>query len=98
MKNTCFNPLAEQELFDAANYYQKQEFGLGLRYLDEVEQAINFIVRYPEAGFQVRGSIRRILLPKFPYFLVYRVLPDQQIRILAVAHHKRRPEYWSTRN
>ncbi|MFM5997101.1 MAG: F0F1 ATP synthase subunit epsilon [Dolichospermum sp.] len=44
-----------------------------------------------------RGSIRRLVIPKFPYSLLYRVLEDEQIRILAVAHYKRKPFYWSKR-
>ena len=97
MKNIIFHPLAEQELIDAAAYYEEQRRGLGLEYLEEVEHAVNFLTRYPEAGSRVRGSVRRLTLPKFSYSLLYRVLEDTQIRVLAVAHHKRRPQYWLDR-
>jgi toxin ParE1/3/4 len=96
MKSVIFHPLAEQELLDAVSYYEEQETGLGLEYLSEVEHAVNFLVRYPEAGSKVRGSIRRLTLPKFPYSLLYRV-SEEQIRVLAVAHHKRKPQYWVDR-
>jgi len=97
MRSIVFHPLAEQELIDAAAYYEEQSLGLGLEYLGEVEHAVNFLTRYPEAGSKVRGSVRRLTLPKFPYSLLYRMLEDDQIRILAVAHHKRRPQYWLNR-
>ena len=96
MRSVIFHPLAEQELLDAVSYYEEQETGLGLEYLSEVEHAVNFLVRYPEAGSKVRGSIRRLTLPKFPYSLLYRV-SEEQIRVLAVAHHKRKPQYWVDR-
>jgi toxin ParE1/3/4 len=96
MKSVIFNPLAEQELLDAVSYYEEQEAGLGLEYLSEVEHAVNFLMRYPETGAKVRDSIRRLPLPKFPYSLLYSVL-EEQIRILAVAHHKRKPQYWIDR-
>lgn len=96
MRNVIFHPLAEQELLDAIYYYEKQETGLGLDYLDGVEHAVNFLVRYPEAGAKVKGTIRRLTLPKFPYSLLYRVAAEH-IRVLAVAHHKRRPKYWVDR-
>jgi toxin ParE1/3/4 len=96
MRSVIFHPLAEQELLDAVSYYEEQETGLGLEYLGEVEHAVNFLVRYPEAGAKVSGSIRRLTLPKFPYSLLYRLL-DDQIRILAVGHHKRKPQYWINR-
>jgi toxin ParE1/3/4 len=96
MRSVIFHQLAEQELLDAVFYYEEQETGLGLEYLGEVEHAVNFLIRYPEAGSRVRGTIRRLTLPKFPYSLLYRVL-EKQIRILAVAHHKRKPQYWVDR-
>lgn len=94
MKTVVFHPLAEQELIDASAYYEEQRSGLGLEYLKEVENAVNFLVRYPEAGSTVRGSIRRLILPRFSYSLLYRVLENDRLRILAVAHHKRKPDYW----
>lgn len=94
MRTAVFHPLAEQELIDAASYYEEQKPTLGLECLEEVENAVNFLISYPEAGSIVRGYIRRLILPRFPYSLLYRVLEDGHIRILAVAHHKRRPQYW----
>jgi toxin ParE1/3/4 len=96
MKSVIFHPLAEQELLDAVSYYEQQEAGLGLDYLGEVEHAVNFLVRYPEAGGKVRGTVRRLTFPKFPYSLLYRVV-EEQIRVLALAHHKRKPQYWVDR-
>jgi hypothetical protein len=42
------------------------------------------------------GNFRRLLLRKYPYFVVFRELP-RRIQILAVAHAKRRPGYWRAR-
>jgi toxin ParE1/3/4 len=98
MKNVVFHPLAEQELIDAVAYYEEQKLGLGLEYLEEIENAVNFLTRYPEAGSKVRGLVRRLTLPKFPYSLLYRMVEDEKIRVLAVAHHKRKPQYWLDRD
>ena len=97
MITVIFHPLAEQELTDAINYYEQQKTDIGLEYLEAVEQAVNCLIYYPEIGAKIRGSIRRLILPKFPYSLLYRVLEGEEIRILAVAHHKRKPFYWSRR-
>jgi hypothetical protein len=64
MRVIVFHPLADQELVDAVAYYEEQKLGLGLEYLEEVEYAVNLLVRYSEAGSKVRGSIRRLVLPK----------------------------------
>jgi toxin ParE1/3/4 len=97
MKTIIFHPLAKQELADAVAYYEAQRFGLGEEYLDEIEDTAALIAQYSEAGAIARGTIRRVVLPKFPYSLLYRILPTDEIRILAVAHHKRRPNYWAGR-
>lgn len=94
MRTVVFNSLAEQELADAVAYYKEQRLELELEYLEEVEHAVNLLRCYPETGSKIRDSIRRLVLPRFPYSLLYRVLEDGQIRVLAVAHHKRRPQYW----
>jgi hypothetical protein len=58
VNSIVFHPLAEQELMDAATYHEQQRLGLGLEYLGEVEHAVNFLSRYPEAGSEVRGFVR----------------------------------------
>ena len=97
MRSVVFHPLAEQELIDAAVYCEEENQGLWLEYLSEVEHAANLLARYPSTGSVIRGSIRRVILPKFPYSLLYRVVDQEVIRILAVAHHKRKPRYWVDR-
>nr|CBX31560.1 hypothetical protein N47_E50720 [uncultured Desulfobacterium sp.] len=44
----------------------------------------------------LKAPFRRHLLPKFPYSIIYAIEPDH-IRIIAVAHSKRKPGYWSAR-
>lgn len=97
MRNVIFHPLAVQELIDTAVYYEEENQGLGLEYLLEVERAANLLIRYPNSGSVIRGFVRRLILPRFPYSLLYRVVDEELIRILAVAHHKRKPQYWVDR-
>ncbi|GAB6061427.1 type II toxin-antitoxin system RelE/ParE family toxin [Deferrisoma palaeochoriense] len=87
---------AEQELNEAADFYDLESPGLGAVFIREVERTIENIRRFPEAAPLLRGRVRRWTLPHFPYTIVYSVRP-QEIRILAVAHQKRRPFYWTPR-
>ena len=43
----------------------------------------------------VRGT-RSFLLRRFPFALVYRIEPDV-LRVIALAHQRRRPNYWRKR-
>jgi hypothetical protein len=88
-----FHRLAEHELNEAAQYYDLEEPGLGSSFLEEVDRCLQSIEAYPEAGAVLHGSVRRRLLRRFPYALVYKIKPNG-IRILAVMNLKRRPMYW----
>jgi toxin ParE1/3/4 len=91
-----FHTLAERELNDAASYYQREQPGLGEAFLREVERGISFVLDHPEGAPRVYGSVRRKLLARFPYALLYE-RRDAEIRFLAVMNLKRRPFYWTER-
>ena len=94
--NVSFNPLAELELNDAADYYRTESQSLSRAFVSEVQRCCELIVEHPESGHIVAGSIRRRLVRRFPYAVLYSVRPDV-IRVLAIMNMKRRPAYWSGR-
>jgi hypothetical protein len=85
---------AGEELDAATAWYEEQEAGLGGDLLIEVDRAIAAIAASPAAWPLVRRKtgLRRFLLARFPYALLYEHL-DDELRILAVAHTRRRPGY-----
>jgi toxin ParE1/3/4 len=87
---------AEAEINEAADFYDVASPGLGRVFLDEIQHALERITEFPEAAPLIRGRVRKRVVAKFPYSLVYSVRPEA-IRILAAAHHKRRPFYWRGR-
>lgn len=88
--------MAEAEINEAADFYDLEDPGLGSVFIDELERGIESIYQFPEAARLVRGRVRKKPLVRFPYSLVYSVRSDE-VRLLAVAHQKRRPFYWSGR-
>ena len=91
-------PEAEQELEDAALWYEGQRPGLGRRFLGSVAATIDRVRRFPQAGAPVPYVpadllARRAPVKDFPYHVVYLATPSA-IRILAFAHDRRRPGYW----
>ena len=91
-----FHPEAEQEFVEAAAYYERNVRGLGERFGSEVRHAIERLLEYPELGSPIDADLRRLLLTRFPYFLIYSFTADL-LRVVAVAHSRRRPGYWRTR-
>ena len=91
-----FHALAERELEDTALYYERERPGLGAAFVAEVERCITAIALHPAIGAPVHADIRRRLLRRFPYALLYRAR-DGAVHILAVMNLRRRPAYWITR-
>lgn len=90
-------PAAFSELQRAAAYYALHgNAQLALEFVAEFERATKLIRAAPQLGAVFRGSYRRFALRRFPYTIIYRTLADE-LRVLAVAHQKRRPGYWSKR-
>lgn len=92
-----FHDLATLELNEAAQYYEGESPGLGQALIAAVERCVDDIIQNPDAGLVVRGEIRRRLIRRFPYALLYRMGPTE-VRILAVMNLKRRPAYWVGRS
>lgn len=86
---------ASQELEAAVRWYEERRPGLGAEFFDAVSSTIALIADQPEMGV-VTGKARRALVDRFPYQIVYHLTPDD-IVIVAVAHLKRRPNYWKHR-
>ena len=91
-----FHPLAGDEAKAAERWYRERNETAATRFRREVDRAVDLICQRPEVGPPYLRSTRRVLLRRFPFFLVYRVL-NERVQIVAVAHARRRPGYWHKR-
>jgi hypothetical protein len=91
-----FDPAARDELAEAVAWYDQHQEGLGDEFLLAVKCAAARIRDFPTAWSSISRRSRRYRLARFPYGLVYQILPTE-IRILAVADLRRRPGYWRGR-
>lgn len=96
MKPVRFLDPAEQEMLDAAKYYELQAQDLGVDFLNKIDSAIHDISCNPERWPILRFNVRRRLIHRFPYGLLYQVDPDEVV-ILATMHLHRHPTYWIDR-
>ncbi len=87
---------AEQDLDEAVSFYDTRRKGLGTDFASEVAAGLELILERPKAWHPIGPRTRRFRLRRFPYNLIYHILPDS-ILILAVAHQRRHPGYWRHR-
>ncbi len=90
------HPIATTEIGDAARYYEERVAGLGVDFLNEVDEAVRVIVAMPKCWPVLERDVRRYLLRRFPFALYFRIREDY-IQILACKHHSRHPDYWRRR-
>jgi toxin ParE1/3/4 len=70
---------------------------LGQALLAEIEQACERIREYPQLGAPYKQSgLRRLIFQRFPFALYY-LESAAAAWIIAIAHLKRRPDYWRRR-
>ncbi|MBI3354391.1 MAG: type II toxin-antitoxin system RelE/ParE family toxin [Nitrospirae bacterium] len=88
--------IARLEFEEAKEFYEIEQSGLGARFEDEIRNSLLRIQQYPQAWQSERREIRRYILHKFPYKILYSI-QDDKIVVLAFAHLHRKPDYWIDR-
>jgi len=91
-----FLKLADQELADAVTWYNQQTDGLGRDFLDDLDRGIRRMSAFPLSCPEIEPGLRRCLLTRFPYGVIYGMEEDTII-VVAVAHLHRQPRYWADR-
>lgn len=81
------------ELERAADHYDGESRGLGLRFITAVQRVVALVRRYPGLGAPVHREYRRVLVNRFPYSVIYRE-HDEFVRIVAVVSHALDPVDW----
>ena len=91
-----FHPEAEAEFVQAIDYYEEREPGLGHDFAVEVYTAIERTMAYPKAWPCIDEDIRRSLVRRFPFGILY-TEENNSLFVLAVMHLHREPDYWKSR-
>lgn len=94
--NVRFLTVAQQEVDDAFRWFEDRSEGRGLEFLDELDRIVRLIRSFPFATSDIEPDIRRSLLARFPYAVIYGI-DGQTIIVIAVAHIHREPRYWIDR-
>jgi hypothetical protein len=92
-----FHIEAEKEFEEAIEYYKDIDLKLGYDFIVEIYKTIKLIMKYPFSWPIIKGEIRRALIKRFPYGILY-IPYNETIYILAIMHLNKRPYYWKDRD
>lgn len=91
-----FHPKAEVELNQAVDWYEARTLGLGVEFANEIRAAVQRAQAFPRAWQVLEGDVRRALVNRFPYGLLY-THDAGHLFVVAVMHLRQQPDYWHTR-
>lgn len=91
-----FHPGAEKDLLEGFEWYAERNPDSAIALRETVKTAKNVISRAPQVWPTFSNGTQKYRLQRFPYKIIYRFIGDT-IQIVAVAHDKRRPNYWAKR-
>lgn len=97
MADIVFHPEAIAEYRHELRYYAGKSLRAAERFEREMDRVLAEILRNPVRYGYYDDTHREAVLKRFPFSLVYRLLPNGDIRVVALAHGSREPGYWEHR-
>ena len=95
--NYWLHPAAAEEHTRQVTYYEESQVGLGRRYHSEFLETISRVCADPKISRVVHApDLRRAMFKIFHFDVIYREV-EGSVHVLAVAHHRREPDYWAAR-
>ena len=97
MHPVIFTPRARAELIDAQNWYENESPGLGRRFRAAADAVVQRISDAPRQFPVIYKNVRRALLRRFPYALMFVLEADETPTVIACFHGSRDPALWQKR-
>ena len=98
MHPVIFTPRARAELIDAQDWYEHESPSLGRRFRAAVDAAVQRISAAPRQFPVIYKNVRRALLRRFPYALMFVIEADETLAVIACFHGNRDPALWKKRS
>ena len=93
-----YHPAVADELEEIRDYYETKSVGLGNAFVDELERQLLTIAAMPSRWMIVQEDLRRALMKRFPYVILFSVIDCKAIRVTVVKHEKRHPAFGLSRS
>ena len=98
MYKSIILPPAQEDIREAALWYDEKQKGLGKRFISQVREKVHFIKQNPQTGSLRYDNVRTMVLNVFPFMMHYTINENSEtIIVSAVLHTSRNPETWRDR-
>jgi len=85
MMKVSYSSSALEDLRSCVEYYSEKSSVIAGAFLQEIDTAVELISESPQMGSPLKGGNRRLILRRFPYFLIYRIEAERAF-ILAIGN------------
>jgi toxin ParE1/3/4 len=92
-----YHPAIAGELEKIRDHYESCSERLGADFIDEFERQVLAIAAMPTRWMVGHGDVRRSLMKRFPYVILFRLISDDWIRVTVIKHEKRHPAFGRNR-
>jgi plasmid stabilization system protein ParE len=92
-----FLPSARRDFDESFDWYAARSPQAAMGFMDAVDAAVAAILADPMRYENLDGLHHACRVANYPFRIVYRMATDRVI-VVAVAHAKRRPSYWTNRD
>jgi plasmid stabilization system protein ParE len=96
ISRVVFRPQALEDARAARRWYEEQKPGLGARFSEAIDDAIERIASHPQSFRALHGDIRRAVVRQFPYGVYFRTHGSELV-VIAIMHGRRHPRRWRSR-
>ena len=93
MRRIIVRARARAEIEEAFDWYRVRSTTAAAEFVDAVDHALSSIADAPDRYPVVRGRLRRLLLPGFPYAVYYKAF-ERSVSVVGVIHGRRHPDTW----
>nr|MBC7614320.1 type II toxin-antitoxin system RelE/ParE family toxin [Pseudopedobacter sp.] len=84
---------AQKELNESYKWYEKQKIGLGLKFLNQVDEDLKSIANNPKFYPSKERNYREFLMKIYPYLIVYKIKETtNEVLVSSIFHTKRNPK------
>lgn len=97
MYPVIFTLPARADLIDAQDWHENEAPGLGRRFRQAVEAVIERMSASSRQFPAIYRNVRRALLRRFPYALMFVIEADETLTVIACFHGSRDPAHWQKR-